>query len=198
MAKFPTFPTLYDDALQLNITNLKRDGFLRPNKKATGTTVWSVNGKETGSISIGVNTTSNGGFIVLSYNYKDQPRQYKVMLITIPSNLGKGLIWYFVCPKTGKRCRKLYSIGGYFYHREAFSGAMYESQKRSKYQRYLDNTFGDYIDIDKLYKKLYVPYFKTHYKGKPTKKYKKLIQRIERAKNTNEADFFRELYRTGK
>ncbi|MEH6405997.1 MAG: hypothetical protein V7767_01830 [Leeuwenhoekiella sp.] len=68
----------------------------------------------------------------LDYNYKKEPRNYKVNLVSIPSNIGNGKIWYFLCPETNKRCRNLYSIGGYFLHRKAFKGAMYESQKQSK------------------------------------------------------------------
>ena len=62
----------------------------------------------------------------------DEPRNYKVYLTSTPSNLNRGEIWYFICPQTKKRCRKLYSIGGYFLHREAFNGCMYKIQIESK------------------------------------------------------------------
>ncbi len=100
----------------------------------------------------------------------------------MPSNLGKGLIWYFLCPETNKRCRKLYSIGGYFLHREAFKGCMYESQTQSKKYRQLDKTLGAYFRTDDLYSQLYQKHFKKTYAGKPTKKYLKLIKQIERQK----------------
>lgn len=33
--------------------------------------------------------------------------KYKVLIVVIPSNLGKGLIYYFVCLFSHKRCRVL-------------------------------------------------------------------------------------------
>jgi len=84
-----------------------------------------------GSISINVNTQSEQPYIELDYNYRDKPRNYKVYLTSTPSNLDKGKIWYFLCPHTNKRCRKLYSIGGYFLHREAFKNCMYQSQSQT-------------------------------------------------------------------
>jgi hypothetical protein len=77
-----------------------------------------------------------------------------VQLVSAPSNLGKGFVWYFVCPRPGKRCRKLYLADTYFYHREAFHGCMYESQTQSKKYRQLDKTLGAYFKSDNLYSEL--------------------------------------------
>lgn len=106
-----------------------------------------------------------------------------MILVSVPSNLGKGLIWYFLCPNTYKQCRKLYQIGGYFLHREAFSGCFYESQVHSKYYRNMDKTLGAYFKTDKLYSELYSKHFTKHYKGKPTKKYLKLKKQIQEAES---------------
>jgi len=179
MPKFPTFPTLYDEVLQINITKLKECGFLDPKQIKGGTLTWSRNGNPTGSISIVVNTHSEQPYIELDYKYRDEPRNYKVRLVSKPSNLGKGLIWYFLCPQTNKRCRKLYSIGGYFLHREAFSGCMYKTQTQSKKYRQLDKTFGAYFKIDNLYSELYKKNFKKYYAGKPTKRYLRIMEQIQ-------------------
>ena len=179
MPKFPTFPTLYDEVLQINITKLKECGFLDPKQIKSGTLTWSRNGNPTGSISIQVNTKSEQPYIELDYKYRDEPRNYKVRLVSKPSNLGKGLIWYFLCPQTNKRCRKLYSIGGYFLHREAFSGCMYKTQTQSKKYRQLDKTFGAYFKIDNLYSELYKKNFKKYYAGKPTKRYLRIMEQIQ-------------------
>ena len=58
MPKFPTFPTLYDEVLQINITKLKECDFLDPKQIKSGTLTWSRNGNPTDSISIVVNTHS--------------------------------------------------------------------------------------------------------------------------------------------
>lgn len=183
MPKFPTFPTLYDEVLQINITKLKEWGYLDPEQIKSGTINWSRNGNPTGSISIRVNTHSEQPYIELDYKYRDEPRNYKVRLVSMPSNLGKGLIWYFLCPQTKKRCRKLYSIGGYFLHREAFSGCMYETQTKSKKYRQLDKTFGAYFKIDNLYSELYKKHFKRYYAGKPTKRYLRIMEQIQKAES---------------
>ena len=114
MPKPHTFPTLYNEALQIHISKLKGWGYLDPEQIKSGTLNWSRNGNPTGSISIQVNTKSEQLYIELDYKYRDEPRNYKVYLTSTPSNLNKGEIWYFICPQTKKRCRKLYSIGGYF------------------------------------------------------------------------------------
>jgi hypothetical protein len=183
MPKPHTFPTLYNEALQISISKLKEWEYLNPEQIKSGTITWSRNGSQTGSISIKVNTHSEQPYIELDYKYRDEPRNYKVSLVSKPSNLGKGLIWYFLCPQTNKRCRKLYSIGGYFLHREAFNGCMYETQTQSKKYRQLDKTLGAYFKSDNLYSELYKKNFKKTYAGKPTKKYLRIMEQIQKAES---------------
>tara|TARA_R110001583_G_C5666193_1_gene410202 strand:+ start:7215 stop:7802 length:588 start_codon:yes stop_codon:yes gene_type:complete len=183
MAKFSTFPTLYNEALQINISKLKEWGYLKHGHIKSGTINWSINGNPTGSISIKVNTNSEQPYIELDYKYKDEPRKYKVYFVSISSNLNNGKILYFLCPHTNKRCRKLYSIGGYFLHRESFKGCMYETQTQSKKSRELENTFGAYFKSDELYSQLHKKHFKKSYSGKPTKKYLRIMEQIQKAEN---------------
>ncbi len=100
-------------------------------------------------------------------------------MISVPSNLGKGIIWYFLCPKTNKRYRILYSINGYFYHRKAFDKGMYESQRLSQ----MNKTFGAYFKVDNLYSQLYQKHFKKTYAGKPTKKYLKIMRYLKKSEH---------------
>ena len=183
MPKPHTFPTLYNEALQISISKLKEWEYLNPEQIKSGTITWSRNGNQTGSISIKVNTHSEQPYIELDYKYRDEPRNYKVSLVSMPSNLGKGLIWYFLCPTTNKRCRKLYSIGGYFLHREAFKGCMYDCQTQSKKNRQLDKTLGMYFKIDCVFEEINKKHFKKYYAGKPTKRYLKLNKLINQADN---------------
>ncbi len=183
MPKPSTFPTLYDEVLQINISKLKQWGYLAPGQFKSGALTWSSTDwggtkEERGSILIRVNTDSGRPYIELDYKFRDEPRKYKVMLVSIPSNLGKGRVWYFLCPQTNKRCRKLYSICGYFLHREAFNGCLYESQTQTKKWRSMDRVYGSYFDLDRLYQQLYSKHFKRHYKGRPTRRYLKLMRKI--------------------
>lgn len=188
MPKFPTYPTLYDAVLQISITKLKEWEYLNPEQLKSGTITWSRNGNTTGSISIRVNTHSQQPYIELDYKYRDEHRNYKIQLVSVPSNLGKGLIWYFLCPQTNKRCRKIYSIGGYFLHREAFQGCMYESQTKSKYYRSLDKTLRAYFKIDRLNEQLYKKNFKKTYAGKPTKKYLRIMKIMQEAESITRSE----------
>ena len=183
MPKPHTFPTLYDDLKTVSISFLTKQGYLKPNQWQSGIISWSRNGNKTGSISILVNTQSERPYLELDYKCNGTPINYRVQLVLAPSNLGKGVVWYFVCPHTGKRCRKLYLADTYFYHRSAFKKCMYEKQTQSKKSRYLDKTLGVYFRLDQLYENLYKKHFKKQYAGIPTKKYLKLIQEIERAEN---------------
>jgi len=188
MPKPHTFPTLYNEALQISISKLKEWDYLNPEQLKGGTLTWSRNGNKTGSISIKVNTHSEQLYIELDYKYRDEPRNYKVRLASMLSNLGKGLIWYFLCPQTNKRCRKLYSIGGYFLHREAFNGCMYETQTQSKRYRQLDKTFGAHFKAEDLYLQLCQKHFKKFYNGRPTKRYKTLLKQVSEAEKIKPLD----------
>lgn len=133
----------------------------------------------------------NSGNILLIFNYKeDQPYfnliytitnkqtgeerdfNYKIYLASVPSNLGKGKVWYFRCPVSGKRCRILYMVyySDYFKAREAYQHRIYYScQMASKY----DYANSRYWTIKKQIEDLRAEkYFKWWYKGEQTKRAK--------------------------
>jgi len=181
MPKPYTYPTLFDNVLQISITKLKEWGYLNPEQIINSTITWSSNGEKIASISIQVNTYGSFPCITLDYKSNGEPINYKINLVSIPSNLGKGEIWYFLCSHTNKRCRKLYLIGNHFLHRTALLNGMYDCQTKSKKWRFIESVYGSYFDLDKLYQKLYSKHFKKFYAGKPTKRYLRLIQQIQRA-----------------
>lgn len=195
MPKPHTFPTLFDEALQLNISKLKQWGYLKENNHQRGNCSWSRTNwggtHDRGNISFTVNMRAEKPYIELDYKYGDEPRKYKVMLVWMLSNLGNGKVWYFHCPSTNKRCRKLYSIGGYFLHREAFNGCMYESQTQTKKWRNMEKVYGCYFDSENCYKELYSKHFKKYYKGKPTKRYAKLKKIIDASERIDHNDIQR-------
>ena len=193
MGRYSSIPTLFDSVLQLNINKLKKDGFLIPGRVRSGTLTWSRNGNEIGSIGFKVDMASDLPYIELNYSCRNDPRKYRVLLVSVPSNLGTGEVWYFLCPRTGKRCRILYSVGGWFLHREALKGVYYDSQIRSKLMRYYDKTFGPLYQTDKLYDELHKPYFKPYYNGKPTKRHIRINKKLNEACKVSIADFERAL-----
>ena len=60
---------------------------------------------------------------------------------------------------------------------------MYETQIQSKKYRQLDKTLGAYFKSDNLYSELNEKYFKKTYAGKPTKKYLRLMEQIQKAES---------------
>jgi len=181
MAKFPTYPTLFDDVLQISVSKLKEWKYLEPDKIISGIIRWSRDETEMAKIGISVNMYSR--IIELDYTYNQKPRKYQIRLVSLPSNIGKGKVWYFECPQTKKRCRKLYLVGGYFLHRTAFRNCMYELQTKSKDDRTKIKMIDIVFRTDDLYNQLYAKYFKRNYAGKPTKKYIKLMNKIRRVES---------------
>ncbi|HMO39894.1 MAG TPA: hypothetical protein PKC76_09345 [Saprospiraceae bacterium] len=169
-----TFPTLFDEVLTINIRSFKP--YLQPYQANTGNSRWTHNGQETANIGFSIRMEETIGYLELNYRHKQKPIKYRVLIVSKPSNLGKGLIWYFFCPITKKHCRKLYLVDGYFLHREAFKG-MYKCQARSKSSRQLFHTLfarSDFMEGRK--------YLQTHYLGKPTKSYLRYLD-LEKKEN---------------
>jgi len=197
MPKPYTFPTLLDEVKTVSISKLKEWQYLESDSFRSGTITWSRAGEQTGSISI-YSSMREEPYIRLDYRANNEPVDYKVRLVSVPSNLGRGKIWYFVCPVTGKRCRKLYGVGKYFLHRDAYPNAMYECQTYSKRGRMIDKVCKIMYGSDELYEELYSKHFKTHYAGKMTKRYKQILNELEFIRQNQDQAmkvFERELYR---
>ena len=166
---------ILDNALQITISDLKKLGYLIPQQEKTGIISWRRNGEKIGSISIKVSMRFD--YIELDYTHNGEHVKYQIPLVSLPSNLGKGNVLYFECPHTGKLCRKLYSVGKYFLHREAFKGCIYYVQTQSRQ----DRLYRFVRTPDNLHQQLHGKYFKRTYNGKPTKKYIRLMRKIQYA-----------------
>lgn len=164
----------------VSITKLKEWDYLNNGIKS-GIISWSISGEVQSRIGIKSTILEHNKYITLEYTQNGESIKYDVRLISIPSNLGKGSVYYFVCPNTGKHCRKLYHNSKYFLHREAFRYLYYEKQIQSKKTRELHSIFDKAFLKDEVYEEQYKKYYKTHYNGKPTKRYQKLINKINLA-----------------
>lgn len=151
---------------QLNLKYLTPQ--LRKSEGCKGSIEWSNGAK----ISIEVNPTPNGGTLHLSYVVTDRdgkkhPIDYTVWVISKPANIGRGRVFYFVCPFKGRLCRTLYIAYGshYFKSREAYQHRIYyASQISSRLDKYNDA----YWRLERRLPDLYKKHPKTHYQGKPT------------------------------
>ena len=174
MPKFPTFPDCLDECKQITITGLKRLDYLRPNTIVRGSYSWTRGGTPSGSIYVTTNLPDR--YVELEYWYGDKPINYRVRLESIAKHFG-GCEWYFICPATSKRCRTLYGIGEMFLSRFAYPSAMYRAQTESKSSRELLRALRClHIRLDYLSK----PHARVGYKGKLTKRLRRILDREER------------------
>lgn len=180
--------TLINEVLQFSIKDLRLLNYLNGLSYKAGTVNWKRGNERTASINIKVNTIDVSPYIELDYKCNHSPLNYRVQLVSIPSNLGKGIVWFFVCPSTDKRCRKLYLADKHFVSRFAFVNAMYEQQTKSHKSRHLDKTFGKLFKAEDLHEKIYSKHFKSHYAGKPTKRYLQLLKRIKQSEQLTTND----------
>jgi hypothetical protein len=163
--------------------------FLRQNNKLIPETVsygnnvvWSRNGDEVARINYDISTIIDSSFIEL--NYKARLRgeiewrsiTQKLQLDTVPCKFG-GKRWYFRCNLSkngvycGRRVAKLYTFGDYFGCRYC-ADLTYESCNESKKMRGFPwRVLTDQWKADEIYKTIK----RTHYKGKPTRKYRKCL-----------------------
>jgi len=178
MGRHSTIPDLYDDCKTVSVTALKCWGYLDTNNYKSGNITWSRGDRETGNIWISVKMYEDSGTLTLNYTCDNEPVNYKVYIISKRSNLGRGLLWFFVCPHTGKHCRKLHLANKYFLHRSAFKGYLYEVQTMSKTHRVLTKTLYKDLINEKYYEEIYSKHFKKYYNGKPTKRYLALLKKI--------------------
>jgi len=191
MPKFPTFPYIFDEEKCISISDLKKLKYFNKNNLVSGTINWTNRGVKTGSIGISVLMSDKKNIVQFVYKCNNTSYKYDVQLIALPSNLGKGKVWYFICHFTGKRCRKLHLIDERFMHRTALPSGMYSKQTHSKKWRDMDKIYGCAFDVEQYYEQLHSKHFKKFYNGKPTKRYLKLMGKIKQAERFTAEDIER-------
>lgn len=156
---------------RIDMRDLTRWGVLKHNSYS-----FSMEWTDGSSIWLEVNSSEEGKYIVAEYKLTDFKGdsyniKYTISLDRIPSNLGRGYIYYFICPKTGKRCRVLYRAYGShtFRARESYPYRLYYPiQTESKKYRMFERIHSMKAKLDRLNegRKRKQDYFR----GKRTKK----------------------------
>jgi hypothetical protein len=161
-------------AQRLELSYLFKAGYIRKGCKISGSLSWN-NGS---SIRINSEFTEEKQFIRLAYQLKNESGEiqnldYQIRLDSIPSNLGKGEIYYFICPRSGSRSRILYRCYGsplFMGRKSYFIRIFYPSQICSK----KEYNSSRYWEVEKILEKCYQAQRKSHYQGKETR----LLKRI--------------------
>jgi hypothetical protein len=82
-----------------------------------------------------------------------------------------GVRWYFICPVTAKRCRKLYLIGNTYQHRSAIKNFY----RKNRPEWWSEKPINEILKLKQASidaeREMTRKYFKRTYNGKPTKKY---------------------------
>ena len=177
---------MINDYLSISVTDCKRLGYFRLNAKTSGTINFTCGGSCIASIGFATDTTQTVPVALFSYTYNGTPVDYFLTLRFTPSHLNNGTGYYlFVCPVTGRSCRKLYLIGGRFVSRFALGNTLYESQTKSRSEK-AGGIFRRLADIAALDNLETQPYRKPTYRGKLTRygqKIAKLTARIQQPVN---------------
>lgn len=175
MPRLPTFPDCIDEVEQISIADLKRFGLLRPKGLEMQKEVVSTGYYREMRMRISVNLISK--LVMLEFAVGDNKSTQLIRLESRPSNLGKGQVWYFVCPVSNRLCRKLYMLEDQFLSRFAYPGVMYSSQIEKKTFRGLRSALELAEKRKQAIETLKRKYAKPFYRGKPTTSFRRLLGR---------------------
>ena len=134
-----------EDAKTIDVDWFRQKGVLEPHLWYSNSLIWSntQTGEETGSIRYELETGADAGWIRLHYTITNHrsgepfPVDYRVELVTTRPHFG-GVRWWFVCPLSGRKVRKLYlhRCCDYFASRQAL-GLTYRSCRETAADRAL-------------------------------------------------------------
>jgi len=167
-----------DECRKLDIKVFTNPHIISKNLNYKGVLSWRTeNGDNLDKIGVEVNLSSEEGYVRLNYfvksgiNYKEI--DYKINLVSVKSNLGKGEIYYFLCPMTDLRCRILYMAYGsdYFKSRFAYRNRIYYDCQTYSHKLYSVNRY--FYLKDKYERTIKINYRKS-YRGMKTRSFEKI------------------------
>lgn len=175
--------TNIQDCIALSLTKCKGMGYFAPNATAEGVLTWTSGGEVVAAVRFTTDTTNHR--CTIAYRTADgEDVTQTVLLRWRSSNLDKDVTswakgrgyYYFVCPVTGRSCRKLYFVNGRFVSRYAFKH-IYAIQRLSHSRRNDVFRFLSYADkVEQLERQ---PRRKYTYRGKPTP-FARKVERLNR------------------
>ncbi len=175
-----------DELKKIETSFLKKHDYFSGWKSGliTWTSSWSQNKN---SVSVEVSTLESDNYLRIHYTQTDRDTEekenfdYKIPLTTTACNYG-GKRYWFICPwyKSGVYCGKrvgvLYKDGDYFACRHCYNLTYASRNLSGKYKMFGNVTAPD---VDKARERVK----RTHYKGKPTRKYLSYLRKEDRLEN---------------
>lgn len=163
-------------AYQLKVGDLRRRGVIVHGRTVRATITWPDGGP---TLDIESTWTDREQSLSLSFRLGEESWTQRIALQTSPSPL-QGELLYFICPRSGKTCRKLYrayhSRG--FYHRTAFGYRLYYPQQASSTYKRADRQL---LAAERKLEKLQAKRRTSTYLGQPTRRAVRIAQLQEEA-----------------
>lgn len=161
-----------NDSKEIDLTFLLKHKYIVKNAIVTGILSWGD-----GNCRVGIETSYRTGkdsyirlyYTIVTENKKETQYDYKIDLIEVNSNLGKGKVLYMCCPQSGRSCRKLYlAYNSHIWKaRQAYKSRLYYPiQVVSKN----DRANSRYWQLDRQIKKAYQERSTYQYNGQMTKR----------------------------
>lgn len=174
-----------ESSLKLDVFWLKQKGYLpQGDSYRSGGIQWNGQSGSKGSIQFLIKVDSRtDNCIRLIYKFFNRKREvdenlnYEVPMTSTSCHYG-GRRYWFICPLTvnslpcGHRVATLYYLGQYFGCRHCGNMAYASQMRGGKYR----STSLTYADIEKAEREVK----RSHYRGKPTRKYQRLLKMNER------------------
>lgn len=177
MGKEHTCPVILDDLVSISTSSLSGAGMFKESG-GTGIIKIKMGNRVQMRIAFKISLSLHSPYILFLIEFNGYTIDFFVNLVKTPSNLGVGYIYYFVCPVSNKRCKKLFLFNNRLMGRNSIDGC-YKSQTYSKKDRDIHKFIENYYLDDEIWKEIYSKYFKTYYKGIPTKRYNKLLSKLK-------------------
>ena len=140
---------------------------------------------ELGTIMIRVSIQDGNWYTGFEYTADGIDYCYQVELVQLQSNLGKGFLWYFLCPELKVRCRKLYFYQDIFVSRKCLIGGLYKDEAKTKSSRGNSKLYNQLNRLNKIILEGRKPSFKRYYRGNPTKRYLALMNAVRTRNQLN-------------
>ena len=177
-----------DDVKKIETSFLKKHGYFCGWK--SGTITWTSGWSENkSSVGIEVSVMNNENYLRIHYTQTDRDSgekkafDYRIPLTTTLCHFG-GRRYWFTCPwyrngiYCGRRVGVLYKDGDYFACRHCYD-LTYNSRKQNRKYRY--HPLFSILDIDQKIEKLEEKIRTPYYRGRPTKKQRRLEQLYRQA-----------------
>jgi hypothetical protein len=128
-------PTV-ESSIRLELPRLRRDGHVKPGQRTHGRLLWTLRGDEVGRVDFVCRMDPRGpSELLLSYSIGTKSVTQHVRMDALPMRFG-GHRWYFICPRTSRRCTTLVLpvFGDGFASAKGW-GLAYQSQREDAFGR---------------------------------------------------------------